>query len=117
MKKILALLLAVVMVAAMLASCGMNKSDLNRVNDAEKLVVGVTVYPPMDYLDENGEWTGFDAELAQQFADYLGVNCQIVIITVSRSRWLTREMRAFAYVPNTPCRFSRRGKKEAEPLA
>jgi polar amino acid transport system substrate-binding protein len=34
----------------------------------------------MDYLDDNGEWTGFDAELAQQFAETLGVNCQIVII-------------------------------------
>ena len=34
----------------------------------------------MDFLDENGEWTGFDAELAQQFAETLGVNCQIVII-------------------------------------
>ena len=38
----------------------------------------------MDFKDEaTGEWTGFDAELAQQFADYLGVNCQIVIITWS----------------------------------
>ena len=38
----------------------------------------------MDYLDENSEWTGFDAELAQMFAEELGVNCQLVIITWSQ---------------------------------
>ena len=59
---------------------GVGNSDVKAVKDAGKLVVGVTVYPPMDYLDENSEWTGFDAELAQQFAETLGVNCQIVII-------------------------------------
>ena len=82
MKKILALLLAVIMLSAMLVSCG-SKSDLKRVEKADKLVVGVTVYEPMDYLDADGNWVGFDAELAQMFADSLGVNCQLVIITWS----------------------------------
>ena len=81
MKKIFALILAVMMAVALLTSCGVSDSDVASVKDAGKLVVGVTVYPPMDYLDENGEWTGFDAELAQQFAEELDVNCQIVIIT------------------------------------
>ena len=81
MKKILAIILAVLMICLPLASCDANKSDIKAVKDAGKLVVGVTVYPPMDYLDENGEWTGFDAELAKLFAESLGVNCQIVIIT------------------------------------
>ena len=83
MKKTLALILAIAtLLGCMFAftSCG-KKSDLEAVKEAGKLVVGVTVYPPMDYLDDNGEWTGFDAELAKQFADSLGVNCQIVIIT------------------------------------
>lgn len=77
----LALIFAIVMVVACFAGCGKNASDLDAVKKAGKLVVGVTVYPPMDYLDDNGEWTGFDAELAQMFAKQLGVNCQIVIIT------------------------------------
>ena len=81
MKKLLSILLATLMLFTLLTSCGVGKSDIKAVKDAGKLVVGVTVYPPMDYLDENGEWTGFDAELAQQFAKSLGVNCQIVIIT------------------------------------
>lgn len=84
MKKILALLMAVLMLTGILASCGFNgfnKGDLEQVKDNGKLVVGVTVYEPMDYLDENSEWTGFDAELAKEFAESLGVNCQLVIIT------------------------------------
>ncbi len=79
MKKILALILALVMCVGALVSCGSEK-DLKKIEKAGKLVVGVTVYPPMDYIDGEGNWTGFDAELAQQFAASLGVNCQIVII-------------------------------------
>ena len=81
MKKLITMILAVIMLTTVFTSCGVGSSDLEAVEDAGKLVVGVTVYPPMDYLDENGEWTGFDAELAEMFAESLGVNCQIVIIT------------------------------------
>ncbi len=85
MKKILAVLsvvLAMVVGIFAFASCNPAKSDKEAVQEAGKLVVGVTVYPPMDYVDsETGEWTGFDAELAKMFAEELGVNCQIVIIT------------------------------------
>ena len=80
MKKIIALLMAVLMMVGVLVSCGGSDSDLQRVKDNGKLVVGVTVYEPMDYLGEDGEWTGFDAELAKMFAEQLGVNCQLVII-------------------------------------
>ena len=90
MKKFLLTLLVVALgVSAVLGLVACNEtddpvSDLQAVKDADKLVVGVTVYPPMDYIDEeSGEWTGFDAELAQMFADSLGVNCQIVIINWS----------------------------------
>ncbi len=81
MKKIFVILMAVVLLLGCFVGCGDTQSDLEAVQDAGKLVVGVTVYTPMDYLDENGEWTGFDAELAQMYAESLGVNCQIVIIT------------------------------------
>lgn len=81
MKRILSILLATVMLLACLTACSGSKSDLQAVKDAGKLVVGVTVYPPMDYIDEEtNEWTGFDAILAKEFAESLGVNCQIVII-------------------------------------
>lgn len=80
MKKIISLVLMAIMICALLVSCGANKSDVQSVKDAGKIVVGVTVYPPMDYVGDDDEWTGFDAELAKQFAESLGVNCQIVII-------------------------------------
>ena len=80
MKKILMFILIAAMLCTALISCNNQKSDLTAVEEAGKLVVGVTVYPPMDYLDENSEWTGFDAELAKMFAESLGVNCQLVII-------------------------------------
>ena len=80
MKKIIALIMVAIMLLAVV-SCGKGKSDVEAVKEANKLVVGVTVYPPMDYVDdESGEWVGFDAELAQMFAKSLGVNCQLVII-------------------------------------
>lgn len=80
--KWLALALACVCCFGLFAGCKKDKSDLESVKEANKLVVGVTIYKPMDYIeDETGEWTGFDAELAKMFAQELGVNCQIVIIT------------------------------------
>ena len=41
------------------------KSDTEYVKKNGKLIVGITDYEPMDYKDENGEWTGFDAEFAR----------------------------------------------------
>ena len=55
-------------------------SDLAYIQQKGKLVVGITDYAPMDYKDENGEWTGFDAELARLFAQELGVECEFFII-------------------------------------
>ena len=78
MKKIIALILAAAMVLSCvfaLASCGGKQSDLQAVKDAGKIVVGITNYEPMDYPDANGKWIGFDAELAEQFAESLGVEC------------------------------------------
>ena len=80
--KVLALALAM-MLSVMAIGCG--DSDLDRVKDNGKLVVGITIYEPMDYIDpETNDWTGFDAELARAFAQQLGVSCQFVIITWSQ---------------------------------
>ena len=77
MKKIISLLMAILMIATLsltLTSCSY-KDDVRSVKEAGKLVVGVTIYKPMDYIDDaTGEWTGFDAELAKMFAKELGVN-------------------------------------------
>ena len=72
MKRTIALVLAILMVAmlgATMMSCGNSQdSDLAYVQKKGKLVVGITDYRPMDYQDENGKWVGFDAELATAFA-------------------------------------------------
>jgi len=56
------------------------ESDLAYITANGKLVVGITEYEPMDYKDENGEWTGFDAELARMFAEELGVECEFFVL-------------------------------------
>ena len=82
MKKLFALILAVLMVAACFAGCGSDSgSDLATIQKNGKLVVGITDYEPMDYKDENGEWTGFDAEFARLFAEELGVECEFFVLS------------------------------------
>lgn len=82
MKKIIALALALVLTISCFAGCSSNKSDsdLAYIKDKGTLIVGITDYAPMDYKDENGEWTGFDAELSRLFAQELGVKCEFFVI-------------------------------------
>ena len=39
-------------------------SDMEYVKDKGTLVVGITNFAPMDYKDDNGDWIGFDADMA-----------------------------------------------------
>lgn len=55
-------------------------SDLDYVKGKGTLVVGITDFEPMDYKDENGEWIGFDADMAKAFAESLGVTVEFVEI-------------------------------------
>ena len=105
MKKLWALLLALTMVLS-LAACGGSReetakeeapaetqeeqapveenadadSDLAYVQDKGVLVVGITDFEPMDYKDADGNWIGFDADMAQAFAESLGVDVEFVEI-------------------------------------
>ena len=84
MKKIISILLAIVMVATcatFFTSCGVDNSfDLEYVQAKGKLVVGITDFAPMDYMDESGNWIGFDADLAKLFAEYIGVEVEFAEI-------------------------------------
>ena len=62
------------------ASSAPAESDLAYVQDKGTLVVGMTDFAPMDYRDENGEWIGFDADMAKAFAEYLGVEVEFLEI-------------------------------------
>ena len=82
MKKSIAWILTVIMMLALLTGCGSKsaKSDTEYVKKNGKLIVGITDYEPMDYKDENGEWIGFDADMAKAFAESLGVKVEFVEI-------------------------------------
>lgn len=83
MKKTLAMLLCGAMTMALLAGCGKTADDASTAtSDADAaattterttFVVGFDAeYPPYGYMDDNGEYTGFDLELAQAVCDMEG---------------------------------------------
>ena len=83
MKKMIALLLAALMVLSMAACASKSAasdSDLAYVQGKGKLVIGITDFEPMDYKNESGEWIGFDADMAKAFAASLGVEAEFVEI-------------------------------------
>lgn len=87
MKKIISFLLATAILAtAMLATaltgCGgskgsdnsdNNSSDWSYIENKGDFVIGVTYFEPMNYLDDNGEITGFETEFAKAVCEEMGV--------------------------------------------
>lgn len=55
-------------------------SDMEYVKSKGTLVVGITDFEPMDYKDAEGNWIGFDADMAKAFAESLGVTVEFVEI-------------------------------------
>ena len=110
MKKSIALLLSLVMCLGLFTACGNNNkvpnsstdipqtppasntdvtlpsaepaadSDLAYIQDKGTLVVGITDFAPMDYQNDAGEWIGFDADMAKDFVESLGVEVEFVEI-------------------------------------
>ena len=56
------------------------ESDLDYIKGKGKLVIGYTVYEPMNYTDADGNFTGFDTELATAVCEKLGVEPEFVEI-------------------------------------
>ena len=87
MKKLLALVLAAVMVFS-LAACGAKPAEEKAVEeaveaaeevaeeaaaDAQKFIMGIDPeYPPFSYMDDAGEYTGFDVEVCKAACEKLG---------------------------------------------
>lgn len=103
MKKFLSVILALAMVACVVAGfAGCSKSgkdenaasstsqsdstvktvaDLDKVKDANKIVVGITDYEPIDYkVKGSDEWVGFDADLVRAVAQKMGIDVEFVVI-------------------------------------
>lgn len=86
-KRVLAILLTAAMTMGLMAACGDKKEDKKETTTQEttettegaeeKTEVTFTVgfdaeFPPYGYLDDNGEYVGFDLSLAQEVCDRLG---------------------------------------------
>ena len=101
MKKLFAMMLVLALLLPCLAACGQsNASDLDYIKDKGKLVVGITDYAPMDCKDENGNWTGFDAEFAQLFAQELGVEVEFFIIADCGKKFVELETKQIDVIWN-----------------
>ena len=60
--------------------------DVKYIQDKGTLVVGITDFAPMDY-EKDGEWIGFDADMAKIVAEKLGVKIEFIVID-----WDTKTM-------------------------
>lgn len=90
MKKTLAALLAMTMILMLaLTGCGTQtptepeptttESDLAYVQDKGEMIIGITMYEPMNYMD-GSELVGFDTEFAKAVCEKLGVEPNFIEI-------------------------------------
>ena len=110
MKKLFALVLSLAMILS-LAACGAKKeaapptasepkkeeaaapaapaadSDAAYIEGNGKMLVGITIYEPMNYYDDAGNLTGFDTEFALAVCEKLGLDAEFVEIN-----WDTKEI-------------------------
>ncbi len=62
-------------------------SDLEYIKEKGKMTIGYTVYAPMNYTDDEGNFVGFDTEFAEAVCAKLGVEPDFVEIN-----WDTKEI-------------------------
>ena len=101
MKKFIAMALFSAMCVASLAGCGNSngdggsgdasaeggteavaseESDWADISAKGEMTIGMTLFAPMNYYDENNEFVGFDTELAQAVGEKLGIDINFVEI-------------------------------------
>lgn len=81
MKKLIAMMLTLMLMLTLFVGCAeKDKSDYETLKKNGKMIVGITDFAPMDYKDENGDWTGFDAELARMVGKELGLEVEFMEI-------------------------------------
>ena len=79
MKKILAILLALSMVFA-LGACAnkpaAEKTDAEYITEKGEMIIGITLFAPMNYYDAKNELIGFETEFAKAVCEKLGVTAK-----------------------------------------
>ncbi len=74
-------LAAVLCIGAAVAATASAQSIVDKVKQAGVVRIGTgNDTPPMNYLDDNGKWTGFDVELGDEVAKRLGVRVERVAV-------------------------------------
>lgn len=97
-KKVSIFLVLVLILSVFAAGCGGAASEeepagdadtsLTDIQDKGTMIVGIDdQFPPMGFVDEDGEITGFDVELSKLVAEKLGVEAEIQPID-----WSAKEM-------------------------
>lgn len=78
MKKVFAVLLAMVMMTSLCAFAHAEDDSLQKVLDKGTLVLGFDPgFPPMGFTTEDGDYVGFDIDLAYELCALLGVELQL----------------------------------------
>ncbi len=95
MKKIVAIFFSVLMLLGCFAGCSQDKesnatkapeatnvgnSDWEYIKNKGELIVGITLFAPMNYEDDKGELTGFETEFARAVGEKLGVSVKFQVI-------------------------------------
>ena len=80
MKKLLCMVLVLMMVFSAGAAMAESESDWAYIQGKGKLTIGITLFAPINYSDENNELIGFDTELAKAVCEKLGVEVEFIEI-------------------------------------
>lgn len=98
MKKFIAMLLCAVMCVSTLAGCGSStgneadsseaqateavaaESDWEEISAKGEMTIGMTLFAPMNYYDEDNNFVGFDTELANAVGEKLGIKINFIEI-------------------------------------
>ena len=80
MKKLLCMVLVLMMVFSAGAAMAESNSDWEYIKGKGKLTIGITLFAPINYYDENNELIGFDTELAKAVCEKLGVEVEFIEI-------------------------------------
>ena len=80
MKKLLCMVLILMMAFSAGAAMAESESDWAYIQEKGKLTIGITLFAPINYYDENNELIGFDTELAKAVCEKLGVEVEFIEI-------------------------------------
>ncbi len=96
MKRILALIMAAMMLLVLFAGCGNNPanndgivsdtsdniipSDADYITEKGEMVIGMTLFAPMNYYDDTNALTGFETDFATAVCEKIGVTPKFIEI-------------------------------------